>query len=474
MFYEVFIPSSGGDDFDVTITVEADNWMTALKSGLARTGQGEDAIRNVMCDIKDDNSIHVTDATTRRVFVLKELGEKAPDTSGEMPVAREEDLATIKMQAPDYDALAKQRDAQQQQPGRGVQPTPIVRDSAELAAAEPVVPPEFGREHTEPQFQQSSEPQIQHNTEPQFQPQPAPAAQPAQPKVVVQPQPEPAQPKVIVQPQAAPEPKVVVQPQQPAQPVQQPQSAPPVQQQPQQPAQPNVIVASESQGLSAEQSWTSEDAARLRIGSSTFEALRREEPEPHVVREKRIPTGEREAIGIGRTEEKVSDNILEEVFLEINRIHEGDMTMEQVVNYVMDLAMDKVRAEAGSIMFADVNGKELYFATARGPKAHDVMNFRVPMGKGIVGFCAREGVSLAISDAENDPRFYKAISDALGYPTKSLCCAPIQYEGRVYGAIELLNKTNQHFSSTEANVLTYIGRQLAQFVHDLIMAREKI
>ena len=150
------------------------------------------------------------------------------------------------------------------------------------------------------------------------------------------------------------------------------------------------------------------------------------------------------------------------------------MTMEEVVNFIMDLALDKVGAEAGSIMFADVNGKELYFATARGPKAADVMSFRVPMGKGIAGFCTREGVSLAISDAPNDPRFYRQVSEALGYPTKSLCCAPIQHEGRVFGAIELLNSEDNHFDSTELNVLTYVGKQLARYVNDLIMAAEKL
>jgi hypothetical protein len=80
MIYEVFIPSAEAGGYDVKMTVEADNWMTALKSGLERTGQGAEAIRNVMCDIKQDNSIHVTDASTRRVFVLREVRDSAEDS----------------------------------------------------------------------------------------------------------------------------------------------------------------------------------------------------------------------------------------------------------------------------------------------------------------------------------------------------------------------------------------------------------
>jgi GAF domain-containing protein len=213
----------------------------------------------------------------------------------------------------------------------------------------------------------------------------------------------------------------------------------------------------------------------MQIGSSTYEALQRDQAPARIVKEDRSPTGQRQAVGdIGRRSEKVSENILEEVFLEIQEIHERQMSMDQVVNFVMDLALSKVGAEAGSVMFADINGSELYFATARGPEAEKVMNFRIPMGVGIAGFCAREGVSIAVSDATKDDRFYPKVSETIGYPTQSICCAPIQFDGRVYGAIELMNKDENVFTSTEVNALTYIGRQLAQYVHDLIMDREKL
>ncbi|QDG53396.1 GAF domain-containing protein [Persicimonas caeni] len=213
----------------------------------------------------------------------------------------------------------------------------------------------------------------------------------------------------------------------------------------------------------------------MRVGSSTHEALRADEQEPKVLRETRSKTDQKKAVEIGRRNEKVSESLIEDIFLEIQEIHEGDKPMENVVNFVMDMAMEKVGAESGSVLFADVNGRELYFATARGPKANEIMDYRVPMGKGIVGFCTREGVSLAISDAPNDPRFYKAISESLGYETEGLVCAPIQYEGRVYGALELMNKkSGTGFTADEMNALSYMGRQLAQYVHDTIMRREKI
>lgn len=452
MFYEVFIPSAESEGFDVTMTVEADNWMQALKTGLTRTGEGEDAIRNVMCDIKDDNSIHVTDATTRRVFVLKEMGEEGAEAPGQT-VDPEEEFATIRMEAPDFanppsssEATTSPGSAASTKPGERIPTAPGIQQQVDTQsedrqrAEEQKKRQEEERQRQEAERQrQEAERQRREAEEAERQRQEAERQREEQARIEAE---EAARKKAEDQAQ-----RVAAQDQESA--------VPP------------------SDSFEGQRVKDSEEAWR-RIGSSTYEALRKDSGEAKVVREERVPTGQRRAVEIGRGDESVSENILEEVFLEINRIHEGEMAMEEVVNYVMDMAMEKIRAEAGSIMFADVNGKELYFATARGPKAHEVMNFRVPMGVGVVGFCAREGVSLAISDAERDPRFYKDISDALGYETRSLCCAPVQFEGRVYGAIELLNKDTQNFSSTEVNVLTYIGRQLAKYVHDLIMAREKL
>jgi hypothetical protein len=340
MYYEVYIPSEDEDGFDTTITVEAENWMSALKSGLERTGEGADAVRNVMCDIKDDNSIHVTDATTQRVFVLEELGEDAPEDIDD------EEVAQAPSETEDEIDFEVQDEA-----------------SGEADAGE---------------------------------------------------------------------------------------ASPP--------------------------SVDSHDGDRMRVGSQTQQELKAsEDSQAKVVGEERKKTDRNRAQSIGRAAEKVSESIIEDMFLEIQPIHSEDMDMEEAVNFVLDLAMDKIDAESGSILFADVSGQELYFAAARGPKADEIMDFRVPMGEGIVGFCSREGVSLAIGDAQADPRFYEDISESLGYPTDSLLCSPIQYRGRVYGAVELVNKKGgSTFTTNEMNALSYVGRQMAEFVNRVVMERESL
>ena len=388
MYYEVYIPSPDPDGFDVTITVDAENWMSALKSGLKRTGEGAEAVRNVMCDIKDDNTIHVTDATTQRVFVLEELGEEPPD------------------------------DVVVGEPEEGGEP-PSGEEAEEVAEAEP----EEADESEPAPTPEAQEPAQE-------------AAEESAPDLAPEPEPEPDEPESA--PELAPE------------------------------------VDEGEAGLGEEDSFT-RDESEMRVGSSTHEALKEEEQEPKVVEEQRERTDQHRAAQVGRQDEKVSESLIEDVFLEIQPIHEGDMGMEEVVNFVIDLAMDSIAAESGSVLFADTSGRELYFAAARGPKASEVMDFRVPMGEGIVGFCSKEGVSLAVSDAQNDPRFYEDISESIGYETDSLLCAPVQFQGRVYGAIELINRDGgSTFTSNEMNALSYIGRQLAEYVNRVVMSQEDI
>ena len=59
----------------MTLKVGAENWMAALKAGLQKLGEQGTVSQNVMVDIQDDNSIHVTEANSGRVFRIRELSE---------------------------------------------------------------------------------------------------------------------------------------------------------------------------------------------------------------------------------------------------------------------------------------------------------------------------------------------------------------------------------------------------------------
>ena len=154
-----------------------------------------------------------------------------------------------------------------------------------------------------------------------------------------------------------------------------------------------------------------------------------------------------------------------EVFEALADIDLEFAAVEEVLQNLLELAVCRIPSEAGWLLLADMNRRDLYFATATGPKAAEVINYRLPMGRGIAGFCAVNGVSLALADVEQDPRFQTTVSKSVGYHIESVACAPVQHEGRVYGAIQIMNHQKKpEYTPGEIDVLTYIARRTAEYL----------
>jgi hypothetical protein len=172
-----------------------------------------------------------------------------------------------------------------------------------------------------------------------------------------------------------------------------------------------------------------------------------------------------EGSGRGKAPEgRPVEEILGELFGKTQNIYDHK-DLKEAATFILGLAMESVPAEAGSVLISDINYNDMYFAAATGPKASDVMQFRVPMGQSIAGFSAMEGVALAVSDADQDERFCKDISEKIGYGINSLVCSPCQKDGRTFAVIELVNRAaGSLFTADEVNVLNFLFSEFAQYL----------
>ena len=121
---------------------------------------------------------------------------------------------------------------------------------------------------------------------------------------------------------------------------------------------------------------------------------------------------------------------------------------------------------------ADGATGDLSFVAARGPKAKEILrsNIIVPSGTGIAGFCAAEGVSVAVSDVEKDPRFYAEVGARVGYATRSMLCAPMMTHGRSFGCVQVINrKGGPQFLEHEVGVMAYLAHQAALFLNQKLL-----
>jgi GAF domain-containing protein len=83
-----------------------------------------------------------------------------------------------------------------------------------------------------------------------------------------------------------------------------------------------------------------------------------------------------------------------------------------------------------------------------------------------VGFCATEGVSVALSDVMKDPRYFAAVSNRVNYETRSVLCSPMMTHGRTFGAMQIINKRDgAKFAEHEVGLLSYIAHQGALYLN---------
>jgi len=160
------------------------------------------------------------------------------------------------------------------------------------------------------------------------------------------------------------------------------------------------------------------------------------------------------------------DTVLADLFMETMDIM--DMDQDESVNFILDLALNTIKAEAGSIILSDVNSilSDLYFAAARGQVADALTHIRIPRGKGIVGFTVSAGCTLAVSDVNQNPNFYKGVAEKTGFESKSILCVPIQGGERTYGAVELVNKVGSNkWTPGEMSVVQFLAQKLGEHLN---------
>ena len=173
--------------------------------------------------------------------------------------------------------------------------------------------------------------------------------------------------------------------------------------------------------------------------------------------EERIAMQRREFENVGRSMQKLRlrEAILDQV---VHMIGRPERPLDNL-QAVLDLCMEAIPAEAGSILLHDPSNEELYFSVASGPVARGIKDFRIPSDQGIAGACFSTKEVISVSDVDKDPRFHKSMSRALGFKTNSLLAVPIVHTGDARGVIEVLNrKAGDHFTAEELASVQLLAR----------------
>lgn len=116
--------------------------------------------------------------------------------------------------------------------------------------------------------------------------------------------------------------------------------------------------------------------------------------------------------------------------------------LDKLLELIIESAARVVKAKAASLLLVEAKSKTLYFQVATGEKKNEVKDYRVKMGQGIAGHVALTGDPLLIEDVSKDPRWYKEISESLGFETQSIACVPLRLGKEIIGVVQLIDKEN--------------------------------
>lgn len=128
---------------------------------------------------------------------------------------------------------------------------------------------------------------------------------------------------------------------------------------------------------------------------------------------------------------------------------------------ILQTAIDAVGAKAGSILIAEEERDSLYFRNTRGERSEALTSVRLKTGQGIAGYVALTGETVRVDRADDSPHYDRSIAKKLGVPVGSVLCVPIPGEEGRLGSLELLNKKGG-FTETDERLAVLLAGQVGR------------
>ncbi len=110
---------------------------------------------------------------------------------------------------------------------------------------------------------------------------------------------------------------------------------------------------------------------------------------------------------------------------------------------LLEISAAELNSEEASVLIRDGDEGDLRFLSAIGQVAGQLINMRVPAGKGIAGFVMSSGQPLAVADVGEETSFYSEVDKRTGYSTQMILATPLSHEGEVIGVLEYINRRGE-------------------------------
>lgn len=140
--------------------------------------------------------------------------------------------------------------------------------------------------------------------------------------------------------------------------------------------------------------------------------------------------------------------------------------IRELLKSALNVCMDMVKGNSGSIFLWDDRGQELVLKIAHNGRGKSLEGIRQKLGEGISGLVASKKEPLLVENIDRDPRFQdKRRTDH--YQTNSFLSIPLMTRNRLVGVINIGEKDSREpFTSDDLKCLTLLSAFLAAAIYE--------
>lgn len=148
------------------------------------------------------------------------------------------------------------------------------------------------------------------------------------------------------------------------------------------------------------------------------------------------------------------------------------LDLDKLLEIILETAIKSISADRGTLYLVDELKGEIWSKALR---VNEVIEIRLPLGKGLAGYVAKTGEIVNIPDAYNDPRFNPEVDKKTGYRTNNMLTMPMRNrDGKIIGVFQMLNKKGGPFTSQDEEFINALSIHASIAVENARLAQEMV
>jgi CRP-like cAMP-binding protein len=160
------------------------------------------------------------------------------------------------------------------------------------------------------------------------------------------------------------------------------------------------------------------------------------------------------------------------MLVEASKSVNSAIEIDKLLGLILDAASRSINADRGTLYMLDTATGELWSRVTQG---NNIVEIRLPGGKGLAGYVAKTGEVVNITDAYKDPRFNPEIDKKSGYKTHNVLCMPMRdKDGKIFGVFQFLNKREGPFLAEDESFIDALSVHASIALENARLAREMV